>query len=311
MRCGGDIPMKQKHAGYTLVELMIALALGLIVVLVAVQMLLSGQKTYTFQNAMLSVQDNANIGLSYIVADLKHTNLNIINRDIQNHKIAGLTVANANYPTAVTTNRRISSSGTGNSLTDKESDVLVIQYRPNAAKQYDCEGNQITNTTEIVVQRYFLRVDENGAKDASGKPYELALACDAGRYGSTSTAITGFNTVAAEGGQIIMPRVDQFKVLVGVEDIDTKQLSYMSLSDFAEIEPPTDTTKKGKRAVSLQIGILSRSLDSAGSNTEEKLSYQLLNTKEIVEKPPAMKAKFIRVPVEQTIALRNGLGDGI
>jgi len=52
-------------------------------------------------------------------------------------------------------------------------------------------------------------------------------------------------------------------------------------------------------------------LDSAGSNTEEKLSYQLLNTKEIVEKPPAMKAKFIRVPVEQTIALRNGLGDGI
>lgn len=311
MRGGGDIPMKQKNVGYTLVELMIALALGLIVVLVAVQMLLSGQRSYTFQNAMLNVQDNANIGLSYIVADLKHTNLNIINRDIQNNKIAGLIVGNANYPAAVVTNRRISSSGEGKSLAENGSDVLVIQYRPNVAKQYDCEGNQITDTTETVVQRYFLRVDENGAKDSNGEPYELALVCDAGRYGTTSTAVAGFNTNAAEGGQIIMPRVDQFKVLVGVEDIDSKQLSYMSLKDFAEIDPPTDATKKGKRAVSLQIGILSRSLDSSGSDTEEKLSYQLLNTEEKIKKPSAMKAKFIRVPVEQTIALRNALGERI
>lgn len=305
--------MKAKYSGYTLIELMIALALGLIVVLVAVQMLLSGQKSYSFQSAMLNVQDNANVGLNYIVSDLKHANLNIINRDIQNHKVAGLIVSGANYSSNITDNdtKLLSSTESGPSFTNHKSDVLVIQYRPNSAKQYDCEGNQITNTTETVVQRYFLRIDKNGAKNSEGKPYELALACDAGRYSNTSTAITGFNSNQEEGGEIIMPRVDQFKVLVGVEDIDTKELSYMSLDEFAAIPQPTDITKKGKRAVSLQIGILSRSLDSAGSDTEEKLSYQLLNSEQIIQKPDAMKAKFIRVPVEQTVALRNGLGERI
>ncbi|MBO7704056.1 MAG: prepilin-type N-terminal cleavage/methylation domain-containing protein, partial [Acinetobacter sp.] len=37
--------MKRKMSGYTLVELMVALVLGLIVVLVAVQMLLAGQRS--------------------------------------------------------------------------------------------------------------------------------------------------------------------------------------------------------------------------------------------------------------------------
>jgi prepilin-type N-terminal cleavage/methylation domain-containing protein len=82
MCSGGDVLMKRKMSGYTLVELMVALVLGLIVVLVAVQMLLAGQRSVAFQNAVLNVQDNANIGLNYIVTDLKHTNLNLINRFI-------------------------------------------------------------------------------------------------------------------------------------------------------------------------------------------------------------------------------------
>ena len=88
--------MKRKMSGYTLVELMVALVLGLIVVLVAVQMLLAGQRSVAFQNAVLNVQDNANIGLNYIVTDLKHTNLNLINRDMRSKGVSGLIVSDSN-----------------------------------------------------------------------------------------------------------------------------------------------------------------------------------------------------------------------
>ena len=290
--------MKRKMSGYTLVELMIALVLGLIIVLVAIQMLLAGQKSVAFQNAMANVQDNANIGLNYIVTDLKHTNLNLINRDMRSTGVSGLIVSDSNYPANITTNRRLSSTADSNSpsLTEDDSDVLVIQYRPNLAKGYDCEGEAITSPNDIIVQRYFLRRDTNGAN------FDLALACDAGRYANTETetTITGFNN----SGQIIMQRVDQFKVLVGVQNTSTRSLSYMTLAQFAAVP-----AGENLRAVSLQIGILARSLDNAGADTNEKLDYTLLNLPQVVDKPDEMKARYVRVPVEQTIALKNGLGE--
>ena len=290
--------MKRKMSGYTLVELMVALVLGLIVVLVAVQMLLAGQRSVAFQNAVLNVQDNANIGLNYIVTDLKHTNLNLINRDMRSTGVSGLIVSDSNYPANITTNRRLSSTADSNSpsLTEDDSDVLVIQYRPNLAKGYDCEGEAITSPNDVIVQRYFLRRDTNGAN------FDLALACDAGRYANTETetTITGFNN----SGQIIMQRVDQFKVLVGVQNTSTRSLSYMTLAQIAAVP-----AGENLRAVSLQIGILARSLDNAGADTNEKLDYTLLNLPQVVDKPDEMKARYIRVPVEQTIALKNGLGE--
>lgn len=290
--------MKRKMSGYTLVELMVALVLGLIVVLVAVQMLLAGQRSVAFQNAVLNVQDNANIGLNYIVTDLKHTNLNLINRDMRSTGVSGLIVSDSNYPANITTNRRLSSTADLNSpsLTEDDSDVLVIQYRPYLAKGYDCEGEAITSPNDVIVQRYFLRRDTNGAN------FDLALACDAGRYANTETetTITGFNN----SGQIIMQRVDQFKVLVGVQNTSTRSLSYMTLAQFAAVP-----AGENLRAVSLQIGILARSLDNAGADTNEKLDYTLLNLPQVVDKPDEMKARYVRVPVEQTIALKNGLGE--
>ena len=185
------------------------------------------------------------------------------------------------------------------SLTEDDSDVLVIQYRPNLAKGYDCEGEAITSPNDVIVQRYFLRRDTNGAN------FDLALACDAGRYANTETAttITGFNN-SNNSGQIIMQRVDQFKVLVGVQNTSTRSLSYMTLAQFAAVP-----AGENLRAVSLQIGILARSLDNAGADTNEKLDYTLLNLPQVVDKPDEMKARYVRVPVEQTIALKNGLGE--
>lgn len=292
--CGG-ILMNKNNAGYTLVELIIALLLGVIIIGAAFYMLLSGQKSLTFQQAMANVQDNANIGLSFIVGDIKHANLNLLYSDMRNNRVSGLIVDNTNYPSNITTGRVVSTAANtaSPSLTNIKSDVLVVQYKPNKSKSYDCEGNSITSSDEIVVQKYFLRQDGNGAS------HDYSLACDAGRYNKavTATSITGLDG----SGQILMQRVDQFKVLVGVKS-EAGMMSYMTLAQFASA-PSTS------KAVSIQIGLLARSVDSSGADTNEKLTHTLLGEPNVITKPSTMKSKYLWVPVEQTITLRNGLGE--
>jgi len=292
--------MKNKMLGFTLVELMISLVLGLIIIAAGVQLLISGQKTMLFQSAVSDVQDNANIGINYIAADLHHANLNLPNRAMLTNQISGLVVGTANYTgdsTKNMTNAVYTEDSTGLSLVTKTdggkpgSDILVIQYRPVAAKGYDCEGNLIASANEVIVQRYFLRVD------ATSPNRDLALACDAGKYVSgTGKEITGLDG----SGQIIMPRVDQFKILIGV--INGTTMAYMTPKQFAE-------NTVNARAVSIQIGVLVRSKDNSGSNTQEKVQFKLLNETYDLNLPKNMTGKYLRIPVEQTVAFRNALGD--
>lgn len=68
--------MNNKQLGFTLIELMISLALGLIVTAAAILLFLTGQKSIAMQKGVAQLQDNANFGLNYITRDLRLTNLN-------------------------------------------------------------------------------------------------------------------------------------------------------------------------------------------------------------------------------------------
>ena len=280
--------MNKSHLGFTLVELMVSLVLGLIIVGAAFQMLLSGQRSLAFQESIQGLQDNANIGINYVADDIKLTNLNLKFTEIKPNQVSGLIVKNTNYLTgAASTN--VSGEGVKSSFIADKSDVLVIQYKPDQSKEYDCEGNTI-NADDIVVQRYFIRKDENGSAN------DFVLACDAGKY-KDGVALSGLDGK----GQIIMKGVDLFKVRVGVKD-NANNLSYKTLTDFKAL-PNTS------KAVSLQIGILSRSLDSISGNSEEKLKHNILGKPYTITKPSTVKTKYVWIPVERTIALRNGQGE--
>lgn len=288
--------MKIKINGYTLVELMVALALGLIIVAAAVQLLISGQSTLTYQKAIENIQDNANFGMNYIAADLRQTNLDLGARAMGNSKVSGLIVKKENYPTGMTTeDLPLSSASTGATLATVKSDVLVIQYKAAQANGFDCEGKEITSTNVIVVQKYFIRENQNN------KNGDLVLACAAGRYDPSSPKLelTGLPNTAI--GQVVLQRVDQFKVLVGVINA-TNQMSYLTLTEFEAAENTI-------RPVTLQIGALIRSVDNAGVNTVIPTTYTLLNTAFTVKNPSKVTGKFLRVPIEQTIAIRNAIGD--
>ncbi len=334
-----SLRMYKHQAGLTLIELMISLALGLIIVAAAIMLFLTGQKSYSLQKGSADLQDNANFGLGYVTKDIRLANLNTNSAEVNDHTEAGGLVltskVNGYKDTTVTPNKiysnlpatitgdtaatkllSVSALGASNaqqSGTDLESDQLVIQYKPqymtdpvNATHWFggfDCEGARIsfakTAPKRIIVQRYFLRADDN---TATNEPNEaLALACDAGWYNESGdpTEVEGYGTA----GEIIMKRVDHFRVLLGIEK--DKKHRYISVVDYMslpEVKP---------RILSIQLGALVRSSQSVGNDALVKndQKFQVLD-QEVTIKPVANQStKYVRQVVSQTVALRNTFGE--
>ncbi|WP_273777582.1 PilW family protein [Acinetobacter sp. GSS19] len=350
--------MKKTQVGFTLIELMISLTLGLIVTAAAILLFLTGQRSVAMQKGVAELQDNANFGLNYITKDIRLTNLNVKDAVINDSTLYGgvvltskdstdvvsatktaadgttTTIQYPNLPVGITiadtllsqsgsrvaTGSANSWTGTSNvnntSGTALVSDQLVIQYLPQYILDnkntptnqsddqivggFDCEGNELrfnkSDGLQMVVQRYFLRSDTNKANNESAP---LALACDAGFYPVDSpNAISRYG----DAGEIIMKRVDHFRVLLGVQYANGN-LRYLSIADYMALTAPRP------RILSLQLGALVRSTQSVGTDSAVKAdqSFQVLD--QTVKVKASTDPKYIRQVVSQTIALRNALGE--
>lgn len=322
--------MKNKQIGFTLIELMISLALGLIVVAAAILLFLTGQKSVAMQKGVAELQDNANFGLNYITKDIRLTNLNVKSATINDQSpYGGVVLSSSNTETntnvylpepaeALDVNL-ISKGDLSSNVVDGSgaainSDQLVIQYLPqyslktiNGVEYYvggfDCTGRALnfkkSDGLQMVVQRYFLRIDDNKATSESSP---LALACDAGHYSLSNTPPEIENYKKEGKGEIIMKRVDHFRVLLGVQYAnDTRR--YLSIPSYMALTAPRP------RILSIQLAALVRSTQSMGADATIKADqvFQVLDQK--VQLKSSIEPKYIRQVVSQTIALRNALGE--
>ena len=212
------------------------------------------------------------------------------------------------------------------------SDQLVIQYTPTYVLDdngtatttddrwvggYDCEGRELRypiNTTSsqgqrVIVQRYFLRRDTvvNG-----NEPNErLALACDAGSYdlGANPTVISDYG----DNGEIIIKRVDHFRVLLGVQikEGTNDRYRYMSTREYMALTAPRP------RILSLQLGMLVRSIEAVGNVDEKERArmnaqnqfYTVLDQNVKVAALAAGERQYARQVISQTVAFRNSFGE--
>ena len=313
--------------GITLVELMIALVIGLIVIGAALQLFLTGSINYSLQKNLGELQDNGNFGLNFIIKDIKLANLDadlyVIN---DRNKYSGIVltilksyasltheeaqVHSSNLPLNLTDSTvniaNLTLAKVGPSNVDQASDQLVIQYKAFDPNGFDCEGNAFTqeeiNQGTFVVQRYYLRPD--------GKTSDLALVCDAGRYKTmveTAELPTGISGLG-QRSQIIMRRVDYFHVLLGVKQNNTEEFSYMTIDQYMGVN--NQLTKNGSprpRIMSVQLGALVRGYDSIAGNDTLPTAFKVLNN-DVTLTDSSAKEKYAREVVSQTIALRNGYG---
>lgn len=318
-----------KQQGFTLIELMISLALGLLISAIAIQLFLTSQRSATTQQGMMNLQNSTLFGLGEVVNHLRVANLNASQPFIDDTVLYGGIVLkpdniSANLSKFSINANLLTRGGIGlSNLKDQKSDQLVIQYKVNTPNQFDCEGTGLT-LSDYVVERYFLRADTNNANDPN---QPLALACKAARY-TTESAKTNTTLALSGNGEILIPRVDHFSVRLGVAydganstcnavtetdasgvvtniapDTRLDCFSYMDIEDYRAL------AGKKPQIVSLQIGLLSRSTDTVGNNPffDENQNYQVLNVnaKLITH---ARNKLYLRNVVTQTIAIRNGFG---
>lgn len=71
----GCLREKSRISGFTLVELMIALVLGLVVVAAAVAVFLSNKKAYTTNDALSEIQDNSRVAFELMARDIREAGL--------------------------------------------------------------------------------------------------------------------------------------------------------------------------------------------------------------------------------------------
>lgn len=354
------------QAGFTLIELMISLTLGLVISAAAIMLFISGQKSFALQQGVSDLQDNANFGLNYITQDIRHSNLNTEVSEINDQtKYGGIVLTssvNATKAAAVapaigdplsnlfktivgnTAKEVLLSRSNGQTVgtapmwsgasnaqlsgADINSDQLVIQFKPqyervdnNATKTpnnlddddwfggFDCEGGRIEfpvktagvdTPKRIIVQRYFLREDTNKNDREPNKA--LTLACDAGWYNETGnpTKIENYG----DAGQIVMQRVDHFRVLLGVQN--GTNFRYISIKDYMGL-----AAGSRPRILSLQLGLIARSLNTVSNDSlvKDNQEFQVLDQVVKIKTPQANATKHVRQVVSQTVALRNAFGE--
>lgn len=311
--------MKQQY-GFTLIELMISIVLGLLVTAAAMQLYITGQKGMLVQQGAANLQNSASFGLEYMLRDIRLANLNSLKPIIDPTILhGGIVLDKVNLSTNAAF--QITGAGVGNTLMTagnigpsnlqgEKSDQLVIQYRNTIGNQFDCEGNSILPNAYIV-QRYFLREDVKKNNDPNAA---LVLACKASSYLNDDDS----KLDNLEGnGEVIIPRVDHMHILLGVasDTIDaTKSPAVVGqdgvLDRFGYISIPNYLALAAKpQIVSLQIGLLVRSPDSVGSNNlaDPNKKYKILD----IDKALIADNKnslYTRQIVTQTVALRNGFG---
>ncbi|MDO5651290.1 MAG: PilW family protein [Moraxella sp.] len=312
--------------GFTLIELMLSLVLGLIIMGAVIQVYFISVRTAAVQQAGSSVLDANVFGLQAIEGNIRMAGLGLSDVTKGNTSDSGVIVGNnaAVVMNGITPfdNTLISRDGAGPAhtqagATNRGSDQLTIQYRAPTNMQ-DCEGNLALGPRrgiidddgseetpidgQIIIERYFV-VDNNGT---------LELRCDAGRYvneniivdnqaASTNADIRAATTDLVNRANIIKDFNDN-GVLV-ISGIDDFQIRYgVANGDGIRYVTPTQyNATLGSAVVAVQVGILTRG--SVPTNqAPESPTYNILGEDVTMA---TGQGQYIRRVYESNIMLRN------
>lgn len=291
-----------ESSGFTLIELMIALVLGLLISAAVIQVYVISARTSMVQQSASEVQDTTIFALQAIDEHIRLANLgNPVSTIKDTTPHGGIVLSTNNLGKSNTTEAKYftasadSDGWTGSSnINGVESDQLTIQYKNITTESlYDCEGTEIVSgSSDWVVERYFIR------KATGGAATDLVLACAAGRVDEEGAVVTAFTGT----GEVIVPAVDQFKVLLGTMT-DVSQLSYMPANTYLTLtEKPAITT--------IKLGVIVRSNTplmedpESGIAAADKGKFLVLGTEQRLN-TSSLGKKHYRRSYESTIVLRS------
>ena len=301
---------KSSQQGLTLLELMVALVLGLLIVAAGLAVFLNAQRAMGFQTSMGDIQQNANFGLSMLTQDLRHANLNTPSAQRVNNKFvgSGIVFVNANLPAGVRTNtaNRLTAQGISEDATQAEaSDQLTMQFMPDVRgdDQFDCEGTAMVAGRTYVYRYYLDRLPNN--QQIAGSLDRFGLYCDSGFYVDSSNSVVGLGA----NGQLIIQNVDAFKVRLLVKN-PNGNLRYTTIDEYLALMPTSIVDEKQYvNVIGIELGLLVTSSQSIGADASFNTSTKYTIAGQEVElQDNVNNGKYLRQAITQFVGLRNTLG---
>ena len=280
-------------SGFTLIELMISLVLGLLISAAVIQVYLTNTKTASTQKSGSELQEASVFGLQQLESHLRLANLgNSVTSITDTTAGGGIVISPKNIgleSTDTSKNLYFTRNGGDSNITGINSDQLMIQFKnTTGVKIADCESADI-DPKATVIERYFIR-------SSSTTGQGLLLACDAGRV--TDTGITGLSADYESGGSEVILGVDQFKILLGIQTdapSNAGLMRYLTASEYLALsgtKPPITAVK---------IGLIVRG-SSPVIGSDVATSFKLLGATQPLK---SGQPNRVRTTYESTTLLRN------
>ena len=280
-------------SGFTLIELMISLVLGLLISAAVIQVYLTNTKTASTQKSGSELQEASVFGLQQLESHLRLANLGNSVTSITDKTVGGgIVISPENIglkSTDTSKNLYFTRTGGDSNITGINSDQLTIQFKnTTGVKIPDCESADI-DPKATVIERYFIR-------SSSTTGQGLLLACDAGRV--TDTGITGLSANYQSGGSEVILGVDQFKILLGIQTdapSNAGLMRYLTASEYLALsgtKPPITAVK---------IGLIVRG-SSPVIGSDVATSFKLLGATQPLK---SGQPNRVRTTYESTTLLRN------
>ncbi len=291
----------KKHSmlGFTLIELMISLTLGLVIMLAAMQLLLTNQMSFNLQSGMGNVQENGRFALDYINSTVRSAEYS---QDIANPTVGIVTDENVSNLIKVDvkyiTRNDLTALGKGSS--DQLVTRMWVSQTMIDAGFRDCEGNAVASP-RFLLTRYFVGGDESAGSTA-------ALRCDAGSYqeGAAEMDKVSGSFNYGDDGIVLLSTLDSFQILYGVAAVPAPTLGqrypvrYLNASEYTAILPISSRPN----IVSLRAGLLVRSNEKVGTNISTLPDVKVL---EKTISGSDLNDKYIHRLFTSTLALRNAI----
>ncbi|MDQ9020632.1 PilW family protein [Acinetobacter sichuanensis] len=312
-----------KQIGFTLIELMVAIVLGLLISAAAVQIFINSSFSTKLQQGVAETQDSGIFGLDMVLQYIQLANYgNPDNLAITDQTPRGGIVFTSGV--ANTTNVNIKSTVAGAKIEDAylsqsaigpsnasvASDQLTIQFVA-PIDMFNCEGEKVFKN-DLIVQRYFLR-SYNASNQDDTNVASLGLACDANTPANTAagvnrdpTTLTGFGT-SSSTGEILIPRVDQMTIQLLTKAGNIYR--YYTLNDY---KTAVELSRVNKTAlpeiVMVKMAVLTRSNDKNNSPyVNPSKTFKMLGENVTLKTASSgNNNKYAREVYEIAVSLRNG-----
>lgn len=324
-----------QQVGFSLIELMVAIAIGLILVAVAIQLFISGQVNYQIQQAASTVQDSGVFGLSAVTKNIRlanHGNAAVINDqslyggivlssqyvdeqqqlkgNLHGLKVADTWVSGSNYVSATALNP--------SAIAGLNSDQLVIMYQA-PMEMRTCTGRLVRGPNRslsrlqkgwYVIEKYYVKKSADQSADlycsdsffvAKGELTPQSLLDGDKETLTIEHSETLMGDYGQSEGHLIANNVEYMRVQLLIRHPDQRR-GTLDVAAYNALAL-SDTQQVRPAIVGVNLAWLVRS--------NEKVPHANRSTYQVLDRSIRVPDdQFMRQIYSTTIALRNGgLGD--